>query len=134
MNLGMPEMLFIVVLALVVFGPRKLPELARQLGKFMAEFKRASNEFKYQLENEIDQLDMQERQQKHEREQAGKAAPSGTLERVPFEEAQTIVNNLLATNSGHRIEGSAADPAQGASAQVNAVEPRADVLHKEPNA
>ena len=49
MNLGLQEMVFILVLALVLVGPRKLPEVARQLGKFLAEFKRASNEFKNQL-------------------------------------------------------------------------------------
>ncbi len=57
MNLGMPEMIFIALLALVIFGPRKLPELGKQLGKALNEFKRASNEFKYQLESEIKQLD-----------------------------------------------------------------------------
>jgi TatA/E family protein of Tat protein translocase len=45
MNFGMPEIIFIFLLALVVVGPKKLPELGRQLGKFMSEFKRASNEF-----------------------------------------------------------------------------------------
>ena len=44
MNLGMPEMIFIFLLALVIFGPKKLPELGRQLGKALAEFKKASNE------------------------------------------------------------------------------------------
>ena len=64
MNLGMPEMIFIFLMALMVFGPRKLPELARSLGKAMAEFKRASNEFKYQLESEINAMDVQENQVK----------------------------------------------------------------------
>lgn len=66
MNLGMPEMIFIFFMALVVFGPRKLPELARQLGKIMAEFKRASNEFKYQLESEITSAEIQENQAKRQ--------------------------------------------------------------------
>ena len=57
MNLGFPEMLFIFVLALIIFGPKKLPEIGRQIGKAMAEFKRASNEFKYQLESEMRQLE-----------------------------------------------------------------------------
>ena len=64
MNLGMPEMIFIFLLALVVFGPKKLPELARQLGKFMAEFKRASNEFKNQLETEMMNIELEERAKK----------------------------------------------------------------------
>jgi len=64
MNLGMPEMIFIFLLALVVVGPRKLPELGRQLGKFMAEFKRASNEFKHQLETEMLNIELEERAKK----------------------------------------------------------------------
>jgi len=64
MNLGMPEMIFIFLLALVVVGPRKLPELGRQLGKYMAEFKRASNEFKQQLESEMLNIELEERAQK----------------------------------------------------------------------
>ena len=52
-SIGMPEMLIILVLALIIFGPRKLPELGRSLGKSLAEFKRASNELKSTLEEEI---------------------------------------------------------------------------------
>jgi len=57
----MPEMIFIFVLALLLFGPKKLPELARQLGKAMAEFKKASNEFKSQLETEMMNIELEER-------------------------------------------------------------------------
>jgi sec-independent protein translocase protein TatA len=52
-SIGMPEMLVILVIALIVFGPRKLPELGKSLGKSLAEFKRASNELKSTLEEEI---------------------------------------------------------------------------------
>ena len=51
--LGFPEMLVIFVIALLVFGPRKLPELGRSLGKGISEFKRASNELKNTLEEEV---------------------------------------------------------------------------------
>lgn len=47
-------MIFIFLLALILFGPKKLPEMAREVGKFVAEFKRASNDFKYQLQSEIE--------------------------------------------------------------------------------
>lgn len=57
MNLGFSEMAFIFILALIIFGPKKLPEIGRQIGKFMAEFKRASNEFKWQLEAEMRQIE-----------------------------------------------------------------------------
>ena len=57
MNLGFPEMLFLGLLALLLFGPRRLPEIGRQIGRALSEFKRASNEFQTQLENEVRQLD-----------------------------------------------------------------------------
>ncbi len=53
MNLGMPELIFIFVLALLIFGPKKLPELGRALGKGLAEFKRATNDLKSSLEEEV---------------------------------------------------------------------------------
>jgi len=60
MNLGFPEMIFLVILALLLFGPRKLPEIARTMGKFMAEFKKASNEFQGQIHEEIRKLELEE--------------------------------------------------------------------------
>ncbi len=51
------EMIFIFLLALILFGPKKLPEMMREVGKFVAEFKRASNDFKYQLQNEIEKVE-----------------------------------------------------------------------------
>ena len=57
MNLGFSEMVFLFILALLIFGPKKLPEVGRQIGRFMNEFKRASNEFKAQIESEINALE-----------------------------------------------------------------------------
>jgi len=65
MQLGMSEMIFIFLLALIIFGPRKLPEIGREVGKALAEFKRASNDFKHQLQNEVDQLTIEEERKKY---------------------------------------------------------------------
>ena len=51
--IGMPELVIILVIALIVFGPRKLPELGRSLGRSIGEFKRASNELRNTLDEEI---------------------------------------------------------------------------------
>ena len=60
MNLGFSEMLFIFLLALIVVGPRRLPELARQFGRIMGEIKRASNDFQAQVQEEVRQLEIEE--------------------------------------------------------------------------
>ena len=58
------ETIFLFFLALVIFGPKKLPEIARQAGKLLAEFRRASNEFKSQIEQEIAHLEVEEQKKK----------------------------------------------------------------------
>jgi TatA/E family protein of Tat protein translocase len=61
--LGVQEMIFIFVAALVIFGPKKLPELGKQLGKGMAEFKRASSELKGTFQREMDNIERESRMQ-----------------------------------------------------------------------
>jgi len=51
--LGMPELIVIFILALIIFGPRKLPELGKSIGRSLSEFKRASNELKQTWEEEV---------------------------------------------------------------------------------
>lgn len=52
-SIGMPELMIIFVIALIIFGPRKLPELGRSMGKSLSEFKRASNDLRNTLDEEI---------------------------------------------------------------------------------
>lgn len=56
--MSLPDTIFIFVLALIIFGPKRLPEIGRQLGKLVGEFRRASNEFKFQIEEELRQVDV----------------------------------------------------------------------------
>jgi TatA/E family protein of Tat protein translocase len=80
-SIGMPELIIIFVIALIIFGPRKLPELGRSLGKSLAEFKRASNELRNTLEEEIrlDEVKQQEEARRQEdvrrQAEAAKATP-----------------------------------------------------------
>jgi sec-independent protein translocase protein TatB len=61
--MGFSETIFLFFLALLIFGPKKLPEIARQVGKALNEFRRASNEFKAQLASEISQLELESQRQ-----------------------------------------------------------------------
>ncbi len=60
-GIGMPELMIIFAIALIVIGPAKLPELARSLGKTLGEFKRATDDFKWKVEEESRALDEKER-------------------------------------------------------------------------
>jgi sec-independent protein translocase protein TatB len=60
------DSIVIFLLALVLFGPKKLPEIGRQIGKLLAEFRRASNDFKMQIDEELRAMEQQERQKKLE--------------------------------------------------------------------
>ncbi len=59
MNFGFSgEMIFLFLLALILFGPKKMPEIGRQVARILNEFRRASNEFRSQIESEVNSLDM----------------------------------------------------------------------------
>lgn len=72
------DSIFIFILALVLFGPKKLPEIGRTVGKLLAEFRRASNEFKFQIQEEIRQMEDEERRKKLEESRAAAAASPAT--------------------------------------------------------
>ena len=90
--LGIPELIVIFFIALIFFGPRKLPDLRRSLGKSLAEFKRASNELRSTLDEEI-QLEDVERSLATRRSQA--ALPEVAFDR-PYREAREAFERALA--------------------------------------
>ena len=92
-SIGMPELLIIFVIALIIFGPRKLPELGRSLGRSLGEFKRASNELRNTLEDEIrleEQRDSQAAKAKAE------AAPRPTP--VTTEDSNSVTSDAPASD------------------------------------
>lgn len=104
MNLGFPEMMFLLLLALLIFGPKKLPEIGRQIGRGLAEFKRASTDFKNQLEDEVRQLEIEEASKNQIR------APQGTVaaqSESPHLDAET--RGEAGSGSGTSAESKAGD-------------------------
>jgi sec-independent protein translocase protein TatB len=60
------DSIIVFIIALILFGPKKLPEIGRQVGKLLAEFRKASNEFKSQIDEELRVMEQQERQKRLE--------------------------------------------------------------------
>jgi sec-independent protein translocase protein TatB len=93
-SLGMADSLILMVMALVVFGPRRLPEIGRRIGKLMYEFRKASNDFKFQMEEELRSAEEADRQKKDEVRQQEidrlLAASSATPATVEAPQAQVV--------------------------------------------
>jgi sec-independent protein translocase protein TatB len=77
-TMSMVDSLILMVMALVVFGPRRLPQIGRQIGKLMYEFRKASNDFKFQMEEELRNAEDADRRKKEEERQRSLAALAAT--------------------------------------------------------
>jgi sec-independent protein translocase protein TatA len=112
-GIGMPELMVIFVIALIVIGPAKLPELARSLGKTLAEFKRATDDFKWKMEEESRALDEKERVAKEvaAKEEALKAEAAAKAAAAQVTPAQTADS----TEGVPHAETPAHDPAATAA-------------------
>jgi sec-independent protein translocase protein TatB len=76
----MPDILFIVVLALVIFGPKKLPEVLRQVAKFMAQFRMMRDDLRRQVQGELLKIELEEKQKTLD---AAKAQPPAQVQEAP---------------------------------------------------
>lgn len=118
--LGWSDSLILMVLALVVFGPRRLPQIGRQIGKLMYEFRKASNEFKFQMEEEMRAAEEADRRKKEEERLKALALKAPAAE-VPAAAA--------AEPAGTPNRDEAASPAHAAPAEP---EPAVSTIEAEP--
>ena len=121
--LSLPHLIVLFVVALVIFGPEKLPELARKLGKITADFRKMTNDFKYALEDEVRELERQTRIREAEIASAVKAAqeppapPEGTVGRI-LPPAEPAAAEPAAADQSHSPEHTDSDSAQAAAQEA----------------
>jgi TatA/E family protein of Tat protein translocase len=122
-SLGSSELLVILIVALIVFGPRKLPELGRSLGKGLGEFKRASDEFKQTWEREVN-LDSNDRERR-----VGEAMlpPESRREELPAAATENMIASpdVKASEGAQTIARGASAPAGDAEAHAMPIDPDA---------
>jgi sec-independent protein translocase protein TatB len=104
-NLGMADSLILMVMALVVFGPRRLPQIGRQIGKLMYEFRKASNDFKFQMEEELrlseeaDRRKKEEEKRKQQAQESVAATPAVVQALASSSAAETQSHAVIASES-----------------------------------
>src|ERR1700747_391310 len=112
-NLGMADSLSCMVLALVVFGPRRLPQIGRQIGKLMYEFRKASNDFKFQMEEELRLSEEADRRKKEEEERQSAAALPAPILPPAETPSQTPTPSIEAQADIGAVERATASPPGG---------------------
>ena len=121
-SLGMPELVIIFVIALIVFGPRKLPELGKSLGKSLAEFKRASNELRNSLEEEIRVEEEKDRTAKSPAPAAVAAAPVAAVPVWRTRPPRTCTGRTIRT-TGPRTRSASRSPTRRRAAPTSRPSP-----------
>jgi sec-independent protein translocase protein TatB len=127
MNLGFSETAFLVILGLLLFGPKKLPEIGRHIGRFMAEFKRASAEFQNQLNDEVRQLEREVEETKQTI-----LPPEGATERLE----SYLMGESSGEHAGETLEANPApqEPVAVRSEQAEEESPLSRAVTQGPNA
>lgn len=98
--LSIPHMIVVFIVVLVVFGPHKLPELARGLGKIMAEFRKASMDFKSAFENEMRDMERQAREVERQKAAAAAMASQPATLATPANSETQAASSSLASGAG----------------------------------
>jgi TatA/E family protein of Tat protein translocase len=110
-TLGGPEIILILVVALIVFGPRRLPEIGKSMGKMLAEFRKASNDFKRTIEDELEA-------EKTKESPPAPISPPATADTVPPVTEGTAVEGTAPEATATAVPDGSATPAPLADASA----------------
>lgn len=119
-GIGGPELLIICLVALVVIGPQKLPELLRSLGKGVAEFKRVGNDVKSTLDDEVNKAEAEARKREVDEEMARRKAEKAKLEAETAKAEAETAKAKLETAQAEAASGPSAKAAPEAPAETPA--------------
>jgi len=98
-GIGLPELLIILVVALIVFGPKKLPDLAKSLGKGMAEFKKVTDEFKSTVESDLSSIEHEIKDVNKDLKEAASEAEIQDVSQTAPPEPRPFANPFAAPSS-----------------------------------
>lgn len=113
-TLGMGDSLLLMVIALVVLGPRRLPQVGRQIGKLMYEFRKASNDFKFQMEEELRNAEEADRRKREDAERQRALAEA----QQAVTQAQSAAEQAI--NAAAQAQSAAAEISQASDAKAEA--------------
>ena len=119
-SIGMADSLILMVLALVVFGPRRLPQIGKQIGKLMYEFRKASNDFKFQMEEELRRAEDEDRRKRDEADRQRTLTESQKAAELAQSAAETALNAAAEIKAAQAAQEAAASPTE---AQAAIIEP-----------
>ena len=124
-SIGTMELVVILVIALMVFGPRKLPELGRSIGKSLGEFKRASNDLRHTLEDEI-------HVEEQARREAAKPKPAPSPAAAPAAPANARDQDPVPNTLGQEFDPEAPAPEEPAATAPTPAAPASDPHQEQP--
>ena len=127
----MADSLILMVLALVVFGPRRLPQIGRQIGKLMYEFRKASNDFKFQMEEELRISEEADRRKKDEEERARNLALNPSAPPIEAQAAIGADDQASVAAPAGMYSADAATPAAADTPAQPAAEPATGLISEE---
>jgi sec-independent protein translocase protein TatB len=133
----MADSLILMVLALVVFGPRRLPQIGRQIGKLMYEFRKASNDFKFQMEEELRLSEEADRRKREEAERQRVAALAASSQAsvsapTPSIESQADIGAGESSTASFSEVGTKADEAYPPESPTSESESVYKIAHPQP--